>query len=80
MTITLNLEPEDERGPLAQARLRCLSLQDYAEQIVMRQARLAETAAGAPPHGSLHEFFMNSPLRGAGLDLERTEDYPRCCE
>ncbi len=23
------------------------------------------------PHGSLHDFFMNSPLRGANLDLER---------
>jgi len=30
-----------------------------------------------PPHGSLHEFFMNSPLRGANLDLERVRDYPR---
>jgi hypothetical protein len=28
-------------------------------------------------HGSLHDFFMNSPLRGADLDLERTRDYPR---
>jgi hypothetical protein len=36
---------------------------------------------GAPPpvtpHGSLHEFLMNSPLRGANLDLERAGDYPR---
>ena len=31
----------------------------------------------APPHGSLHDFFMNSPLRGANLDLERVRDYPR---
>ena len=29
------------------------------------------------PRGSLHEFFMNSPLRGASLDLERVRDYPR---
>lgn len=28
-------------------------------------------------HGSLHDFFMNSPLRGANLDLERVRDYPR---
>jgi hypothetical protein len=79
MTITLNLQPEDERGLLAQAQLRGLSLQDYVEQIVMRQAHVAETAA-APPHGNLHEFFMNSPLRGAGLDLERARDYPRAFE
>jgi hypothetical protein len=30
-----------------------------------------------PRGGSLHEFFMNSPLRGANLDLERVGDYPR---
>ena len=29
------------------------------------------------PSGSLHDFFMNSPLRGANLDLERVRDYPR---
>ena len=26
---------------------------------------------------TLHEFFMHSPLRGANLDLERAQDYPR---
>jgi hypothetical protein len=31
----------------------------------------------ATPQGSLREFFMNSPLRGANLDLERVPDYPR---
>jgi hypothetical protein len=34
----------------------------------------------APPsviaQGSLHEFFMNSPLRGANLDLGALVDYP----
>ncbi len=34
-------------------------------------------APSVTPHGSLHEFFMNSPLRGANLDLERVADYPR---
>ena len=29
------------------------------------------------PHETLHEFFMKSPLRGANLNLERVEDYPR---
>ncbi len=33
-----------------------------------------------PPHQTLHEFFMNSPLRGANLNLERIEDYPRVVE
>ena len=32
------------------------------------------------PRESLHEFFMNSPLRGANLDLERVRDYPRALD
>jgi Arc/MetJ-type ribon-helix-helix transcriptional regulator len=35
------------------------------------------SAPAVKPHGSLHEFFMNSPLRGANLDLDRVRDYPR---
>jgi hypothetical protein len=31
-------------------------------------------------HRTLHEFFMSSPLRGANLNLERMEDYPRVVE
>jgi len=34
----------------------------------------------SPPHQTLHEFFMNSPLHGANLNLERMEDYPRTVE
>ena len=29
------------------------------------------------PHQTLHELCMNSPLRGANLNLERMEDDPR---
>jgi prevent-host-death family protein len=27
--------------------------------------------------GTLAEFFLNSPLRGSGIDLERSKDGPR---
>ena len=33
-----------------------------------------------PPPQTLHEFLMASPLRGANLNLERVEDYPRVVE
>ena len=29
------------------------------------------------PRGTLLEFFLNSPLRGSGIDLERIKDKPR---
>jgi hypothetical protein len=36
-----------------------------------------EPAVTSEPGQTLHEFFMNSPLRRANLNLERLEDYPR---
>lgn len=43
------------------------------------EKRNSTDASTASPSsgGSLHEFFMHSPLRGANLDLERAKDYPR---
>jgi hypothetical protein len=37
----------------------------------------AEMAAKTVRRGTLAEFLMDSPLRGAGLDLERQHDEPR---
>ena len=33
--------------------------------------------AAPQPSQTVHGFFMNSPLRGANLNLERVADYPR---
>ena len=33
-----------------------------------------------PPDQTLHQFCMNSSWRGANLNLERLEDYPRVVE
>jgi hypothetical protein len=41
--------------------------------------KLPEPAAPPLPQ-TLHEFFMSSPLRGANLNLERQDDYPRTPE
>ncbi len=78
MTITLNLQPDVERDLAAQARVRGLSLPDYLEQIVARAVSADSRTSSSPSsQGNLHQFFMNSPLRGADLDLERASDYPR---
>jgi len=46
------------------------------------EQRNSTDASMDPPSsgGSLHEFFMHSPLRGANLDLERAKDCPRTVE
>jgi hypothetical protein len=51
-----------------------------AEELIEKALDALNEKSPAPPvtpDGSLHEFFMNSPLRGANLDLERARDYPR---
>ena len=86
MTITVELQPEIERVLLAQAQLRVLSLQDYVQQVVVREAHVAEPpaaeqAAQAPAPasepGNLVELFANSPVRGLNMDFERDKDYGR---
>ena len=42
MTLTLDLHPEIERGLLAQAKAKGISLADYAQEILMREAHVSE--------------------------------------
>ncbi len=76
----MNLEiHKPELVQRVQAQIRSGHFRDTDELIEKALDALDERAA--PPsvitQGSLHEFFMNSPLRGANLDLERVGDYPR---
>ena len=61
------------------AQLQSRHFHDVDELIEKALDALDEKSPAPPvsPQGSLHEFFMNSPLRGANLDLERVGDYPR---
>ncbi len=47
MTITLDLNPEIEQGLLAQARERGVSLDDYLQEIVSKQALVAAASPAA---------------------------------
>jgi len=61
------------------AQLQSRHFHDVDELIEKALDALDEKSSASPatPRGSLHEFFMNSPLRGANLDLERVRDYQR---
>ena len=64
------------------AQLQSRDFHDVDELLEKALDALDEKSPALPvtPRGSLHEFFMNSPLRGANPDLERARDYPRAFE
>ena len=79
MTLEIT-RPETEAR--IQRYLQSGQFHDLDELLAKALDALAEPAAPvtSSPHQTLHEFFMNSPLRGAKLNLERMEDYPRTVE
>jgi hypothetical protein len=82
MDVTISLNPEVERGLMARARARGVSLDDYLREVVAKEAGLSATHE-LPLHegfDNLSELLLNSPFAGANLDLERCQDYPRPVE
>ena len=70
MTIILDLQPEIERGLLAQAQAKGVSLTDYAHEVLAREAKAVE----APPVANASEanilFDLFAPVRGLLTDEE----------
>ena len=63
MTVTLDLNPELEQGPLAQASARGVSLVDYLQEIVGRQAGVVAAAETASELPVPHLGMMGAPHR-----------------
>jgi hypothetical protein len=75
MDVTLSLDPEIERGLIARAHTRGVSLDDYLHELVAREAGLPVAAGSHPIHkrfNNLSDLLLNSPFAGADLDLERS--------
>ena len=85
MTVTLTLNAEVEKGLMARAQERGFSINDYLQEIVMREARLP-TVAPSSAHdpftkaNNLSDLLLHSPFAGADLNLERSQDFPRSIE
>jgi hypothetical protein len=80
MTVTLNLNAEVEKGLIARARERGVSLDDYLQEIVAREAGVPPSSALPTNAKNLSDLLLNSPFAGASLNLERSRDYPRTTE
>ena len=79
MTFTLSLSPEVEKRLAAQAQERGVSLYDYLQEIVTREARLSGVLPSAQ-ESNLSDLLLKSPFAGANLNLERCQDFPRQTE
>jgi len=80
MTVTLRLKPEVEKGLMARAQERGVSLERYLQELVAKEAGLPVAAEPQPSHerfDNLSDLLLNSPFAGANLDLERSKDLPR---
>lgn len=78
MDVTLHLSPEVENNLLERAHSKGISLDDYLQEIVAKEAGLAEAGVRHPRRfDNLSDLLLSSPFAGAGLDLERGKDYPR---
>ena len=80
MTVTLNLNAEVEKSLMVRAQARGVSLDDYIQELVAREAGLpiaTESGAIHKRFNNLSDLLLNSPFAGANLDLERSQDYPR---
>ena len=70
MLITIDLQPEVERGLLAQAQAKGVSLTDYVQEIVAREAHVCEAAENASPAEAKNLFELFAPVRGLLTDEE----------
>lgn len=70
MTITLDLKPEIERGLLAQAQAKGISLTDYVKEIVVREAHVSMTEAPAPHRTGQALIDVCAEVRGLLTDEE----------
>lgn len=70
MTITLDLAPEVESRLLAQAQAKGVSLIDYVEQIVQREARETPTPATATKRTGRDLIEASAKVRGLFTDEE----------
>ena len=68
MIIQLDLQPDIEQGLLTQAQLHGMTLQEYVEQIVAREAQRLPSVP-APRHAA-NLVELSEPIRGLLTDEE----------
>lgn len=73
MDIILSFNAEIEKGLMARAQERGLTLAGYLQEIVARKASLTPHPESRPIHerfNNLSDLLLSSPFAGANLDLD----------
>ena len=70
MTITLDLQPEIEKGLLARAQAKGVSLIDYLQEIVTREANVPRASEVGPTGEAQTLYELFAPVRGLLTDEE----------
>ena len=73
MNVTLNLNPEVERGLMARAHARGVSLDDYLQELVAKEAGLP-VAAAEPPHRRTGQELIDVCAKVRGLLTDEEVD------
>ena len=75
MTITIDLQPDIERGLLARAAARGLPLIDYVQDMFAREAGAAASTEPQAPAAQARDMVeLFAPLRGLNINFERDRD------
>jgi hypothetical protein len=80
VNVTLNLDAATEKSLMERAHARGVSLDDYLQELVAKEARPHLAPEPLPAHNgfdNLSDLLLNSPFAEANLDLERSKDHPR---
>lgn len=75
MNVTLSLNPEVERGLVARAQARGISLDEFLQEVVAKEAGVSTAPEPQQPgagFGNLSDLLLNSPFAEANLNLERS--------
>ena len=76
MTLTIDLQPDIERGLLARAQAKGVSLADFAQEVLAREAQPVEVLPVSPGQSSAADnlFDLFTPIRGL-LTNEEVDSY-----
>jgi len=76
LTITINLQPETERGLLARAQAKGVSLADFAEEVLAREAEI-DPPTQSPASNAKNLYDLFAPVRGLLTDEEVDQYFTR---